>query len=356
LATAVAYLAAPSSVIHPHDYYAKVGPKGMNERPIGTGPYRVVEHARGKYIRLERNPNYFKDGPKSQPRIDEVEIRFIPDAQTRVAEVVSGGVDLISRVSTDQAEQLRAVPNLNVVSGEAASGSYLQMNTLQSTPAPQLRDIKVRKAIMHAIDRETIARFLIGEGSRMLNAECHPSEFGCVDRDVPRYAYNPKKSRQLLKEAGFAKGFDIDLYAWADRNRAEAIMGYLSAVGIRARLRFLQFPALRDARRAGRAALVLDGWGSGSISDVSNSVSLHHEFSSDDVNRDAEVRDLLLRGDAALDPEMRKVAYAKALALIAERAYVVPLYSSTLYYVAARDLVFTPPSDNVLRFWEMYYK
>ena len=54
---AIEYLAGPLP-IHPHEYYAKVGPKGMNEKPIGSGPYRVSEHALGKYIRLERNPEF----------------------------------------------------------------------------------------------------------------------------------------------------------------------------------------------------------------------------------------------------------------------------------------------------------
>ena len=79
---AIEYLAGPV-VIHPHEYYAKVGPKGMNEKPVGSGPYRVVEHAIGKYIRLERNPDYFKDSPKPQPKIDKVEIRFIPGSRRR---------------------------------------------------------------------------------------------------------------------------------------------------------------------------------------------------------------------------------------------------------------------------------
>ncbi|TMJ54626.1 MAG: ABC transporter substrate-binding protein, partial [Alphaproteobacteria bacterium] len=54
---AIEYLAGPI-VIHPHAYYAQVGPQGMNQKPVGSGPYRVVEHAMGKYIRLVRNPDY----------------------------------------------------------------------------------------------------------------------------------------------------------------------------------------------------------------------------------------------------------------------------------------------------------
>ena len=75
----------------------------MNEKPVGSGPYRLVEHAIGKYMRLERNPDYFKDSPKAQPKIEKLEFRFMPDPQTRVAEVLSGGLDLIRHVTVDQA-------------------------------------------------------------------------------------------------------------------------------------------------------------------------------------------------------------------------------------------------------------
>ena len=99
---AIEYLAGPV-VIHPNEYYAKVGPQGMNEKPVGSGPYRISEHALGKLIRLERNPDYFKDSPKPQPKIDKIEIRVIPDAQTRVAEMLAGGADMIMHIAPDQA-------------------------------------------------------------------------------------------------------------------------------------------------------------------------------------------------------------------------------------------------------------
>ena len=61
------YLAGPIVIIRTSTT-PRSGRKGVNEKPIGTGPYRVTEHAVGKYIRTERNPDYFKDSPKSQPR------------------------------------------------------------------------------------------------------------------------------------------------------------------------------------------------------------------------------------------------------------------------------------------------
>ena len=79
---AIEYLAGPLAIF-PHEYFAKNGPQGMNLKPVGSGPYRITEHSLGKYVRMERNPDYFKDSPKPQPTIDKIEIRFIPDGQTR---------------------------------------------------------------------------------------------------------------------------------------------------------------------------------------------------------------------------------------------------------------------------------
>jgi peptide/nickel transport system substrate-binding protein len=352
---AIEYLAGPV-VIHPNEYYEKAGPKGMNEKPVGSGPYRVTEHAVGKYIRLERNPDYFKDSPKGQAKIEKVEIRFIPDRQTQVAEVLSGGIDLIMHVSLDQANQLKAAPNVQVVSGETMRIVFLNLNTLENAPAPQLKDIRVRKAIAHAIDREAMVKEIVGASARVLYTQCFPSQFGCTDQGAPRYAYDPAKAKQLLKDAGFPDGLELDFYAYRERNQTEAMIGYLRAVGIKANLRFMQYAAMRDAVRAGKAPIVHQTWGSFSINDVSASIPVYFKFLPDDVNRVPEIRDALERGDSSVDPEARAVAYKKALTLIAEGAYSVPLYSLPVFYAAAKDLNFVAYPDEIPRFWEMTYK
>jgi peptide/nickel transport system substrate-binding protein len=352
---AIEYLAGPV-VIHPHKYYSKVGPQGMNEHPVGSGPYRVVKHAVGKFIRLERNTDYFRDSPRPQPRVDKIEIRFIPDGETRVAEMLAGGLDMIMSVAPDQAQQLKSVPQLQVKSGETMRYVFLQFNTTKTTPAPQLRDLRVRKAIMYAIDRETMIKSIVGEGARLLHTVCFPSQFGCTDEGAPRYNYDPARAKQLLAEAGFPDGFNIDLYAYRERNQTEAIIGYLRAVGINANLRFMQYPAMRDAMRSGKAPMIHQTWGSFSINDVSAATPVFHKFTPDDLNRDAEVRDLLEQGDSSVDPAMRKQSYRNALILIAERLYAIPLYSLPTYYVAAKDLDFNAYSDELPRFWEMSWK
>jgi peptide/nickel transport system substrate-binding protein len=353
---APAFLASQRHVVHPSDYYARVGPQGMNAEPVGTGPWRVTKHELGKVIRLARNPSYFAGGPKSTPAIATAEIRFIPDPQTRVAEVVAGGVDIITDVARDQAQQLRGRQGLQIAASESVSYVYLRMNALPRTPAPPLRDVRVRQAIMHAIDRQSMAEHLVGEHSRVLDTDCMPSLFGCDSTGVRRYDYDPERARALLAEAGYANGLALDLHAFRDRNQAEALMGYLEVVGIRARLRFRQNAAVTAARRAGRVALVDTGNGSGGVYDFGVSVAPFYDLSVDDLSHDPEIGDLIMRGDTATDPAERTAAYNAALRLIAERAYVLPLYTLTRYYIMAEDLVFEPHDDDMLRLWAMAWR
>jgi peptide/nickel transport system substrate-binding protein len=352
---AIEYLAGPV-VIHPNEYYAKAGPQGMNTAPVGSGPYKVVEHVVGKSVRLVRNADYFKDSPKPQPKIERIDIRFIPDRQTQMAEMLAGGLDFIMNVPPDQAEQIKVVPHLAVTSGETMRIVFLNLNTLPDTPQPALRDIRVRQAIQHAIDRPTMVKQLVGEGARVLHAMCYPSQFGCSDEKAKRFDYNPARAKQLMAEAGFPNGFEIDLYAYRERPQSEAMINYLRAIGIKANLRFMQYAAMREQVRANKAAMAHQTWGSFSVNDTSASTPVYFGGGPDDINRDPEVIALLNKGDNSVDPAVRKAAYADALGLIAERAMGVPLYALVTFYVNAKGLDYKTYADELPRFWEMSWK
>lgn len=351
---AIEYLAGPV-VIHPNEYYEKVGPKGQNEKPVGSGPYKVSNYVPGKSITLELNKDYFKDSPKPQPKIGKIDIRFIPDRQTQMAEMLSGGGDLIMHVPKDQADQLKTVPTLQVVSGETMRIVFMQMNVQDGTPAPALKDERVRKAIIHAIDREAMVKNIVGDGSRVINTICFPSQFGCTDEGATRYNYDPAKAKALLAEAG-VKDLTLDIVAYRERNQTEALIGYLQAVGIKTNLRFLQYAAMREQIATNKAMLTHQTWGSFSVNDVSAATPNYFAFRSEDVTRDPEVRDLLNKGNNSVDPAVRKEAYKGALKIIADKAYATPLYSLPVYYVANKDLNFKAYPDEMVRFWEMGWK
>ncbi len=352
---ALEYLAGPV-VIYPNEYYAKVGPKGMSEKPVGSGPYKVVEHQPGRLIRLQRNAEFLKESPRTQPSVERLELRLIPDQNTQMAELMAGGLDWIYNVAPDQAKQMKAVPNLEVTSGETMRIVWLTMATRDGSPVPQFKDVRVRKAINHAIDRQAMLKTVVGDTARVLHTQCFPGQFGCTDQGAARYEYNPAKAKALLAEAGYPNGFDVDLYAYRERPQTEAMIGYLRAVGIRANLRFMQYAAMRDALREGKAGFAHQTWGSFSVNDLSASTPVYFKFEADDVTRDQKVRELLDAGDNSVNPSVRQVAYRNALVQIAEQAYTVPLYSLPVYYAYTKDLRFTPYPDEIPRFWEVRWK
>ena len=352
---AIEYLTGPIAM-HPNEYYAKVGQKGMSEKPVGTGPYKVVENVIGKSIKLERHADYWAASQKPKASIEKLEVRMIPDRQTQVAEMLSGGLDLIMNVPVEQAEQLKTVPHLGVKSGATMRIVFIAMNVLPDGPSAPLRDLRVRQAINHAIDRDTMAKQLVGEGVIPINTICFPTQLGCTDEGTKRYPYDPAKAKALLAEAGFKDGLEIDLFGYRDRSQTEAMVNYLRAVGIKANLKFMQYAAMRDLNRANKVAMSHQTWGSYSLNDISASVSVYFKGIDDDSVKDKEIIALIEKGDTTVDTAARKDSYKKALGLIADRAYAVPLYALTTYYIAAKDLDFKAYPDELPRFWEMKWK
>ena len=116
---------------------------------------------------------------------------------------------------------------------------------------------------------------LVRGGSRPLYAPCFPAQFGCETQDVVEYAYDPDKARQLLADAGYGDGFELDLYAYRERDYAEAMIGDLRDIGIDVNLRFMTSPALLEQQRGGNTDMSFKTWGSYSVNDVSAFTSVY---------------------------------------------------------------------------------
>lgn len=351
---AIEYLSGPVSM-YPKDYYSKVGPSGMGLKPVGTGPYKVVEVEPGKHFVLEANENYF-DGPKGKPKIGKIDIRTIPDVNTQLAGLFSGSLDFIWQVPSDQAEQLKMMDKFTVANESTMRIGYLSMDAAgRAEKGEPFTKLKVRQAVSYAVDREAIVKSLLKGASKVVHSACFPSQFGCTE-DVKHYEYNPEKAKKLLAEAGYPEGFSVDLYAYRDPTYAEAIASYLNAAGIHAKVRMLQYSALREENMKGQVPFSFQTWGSYSVNDASAIVSQFFKFGSLDDARDEEVKKWLDVADTATDPEKRKEYYAKALKKIADQAYWLPLFSYNSNYVFTKEVSYQPTPDEVLRFVEMSWK
>ena len=346
--------------IYPKEYYSKVGTSGFGVKPIGTGPYKITDVTPGKKIVMVKNDNYFKDSPKGQPTISRIVWRTLPEINTQMAELMTGALDWIYLVPPDQAEQLAQIPSLTVVQAETMRIGYLVFDAANRSGKEHGMEnpfvkLEVRRAINHAINRDSIAKNLMGGQSRAVYTACFPTQFGC-EQDVKTYDYNPAKAKNLLKKAGYPNGFSTTLYAYRNRPIAEAIIGDLAAVGIKAKLMVMKYSALREKSRAGKAQMQFLTWGSYSINDVSAITSHFFEFEADDLSRDAVVKDLLIEADTSIDRAKRKELYSKALKRIADQAYWCPMFTYTSNNCYSKDLDFTPYPDAVPRFFQARWK
>ena len=169
---AIEYLSGPV-VIYPQKYFEKVGLDGFSKAPIGSGPYKITAVTPGKGVTMEKNTNYWKGSPLGEPSIGKLEFRVIPDKETQLAELMTGGVDWIWRVQADQAKQLSAVPNLSVLSAETMRVGFLQLDSRGISPGSEpLKDVRVRQAIAYAIDRKAMLDNLVRGGARLMNSAC----------------------------------------------------------------------------------------------------------------------------------------------------------------------------------------
>ena len=345
--------------VYPKAYYAEVGPKGFGLAPIGTGPYKVIELEPGKKIVMAKNEDYFKDSPKGQPSIGKIVWRTLPEMNTQMAELMTGSLDWIWLVAPDQAERLAKMPNLTVIPAETMRIGFITMDAAdrnaESGMDNPFKKLAVRRAVNHAINKGAISKNLVGGDSRSVYSACFPTQFGCTD-DVMKYDYDPEKAKKLLTEAGYPDGFETILYGYRNRPYAEAMVGDLAAVGIKAKLMMMKYAALREKRRAGKVQFDFQTWGSYSINDVSAIVSHFFEFSDDDMTRDPQVRDWLLEADTTIDSAKRKMLYKKALQRIAEQAYWAPLFTYVSNNCFSKDLDFTPYPDAVPRFFQASWK
>ncbi len=344
--------------IYPRAYRERVGAEVYSRQPVGAGPYRVTAQTPGASVDFERYDNYYADSPKGRPAIRRLSVRFVPDAATELTELLSGRADWIWAINPDQMANLARVPALEVARQESMRIGYLSIDAAGRTGAGNpLTNVLVRRAIWHAIDRQTIATSLVQGGSRVPAAPCYPTQFGCDAEAAVTYNYDPARARALLTEAGFPNGFDIEMVSYILPQWGASIQAYLQAVGIRARLSQMQVAAAVQRSLEGRNPLYLGSWGSYSINDVSAIFPVMLGGNGgDDYSRDPEITRLLEVGGSTVDPAARRAAYSAAIRRSTEQAYWLPMHTYVTTYGYNRQLNFRPWPDEMPRFFMSSWK
>jgi peptide/nickel transport system substrate-binding protein/oligopeptide transport system substrate-binding protein len=206
------------------------------------------------YLRLVPNPHH----PDHSTALEAIKYRIIPEAFTRLAEFESGSLDILTIPNAefsrflgdpDLAEMIQSVPELRIL--------YIGLNNTR----PPLTDVRVRRALNMAVDVDRIITVLAGGQAVRSSGAIPPSLPGYRER--PAYPYDPEAARQLLSQAGYPDGFDLEIWQRdsPEGNRIlEAVQGYLSAVGVRVRLIKREWSAFKEAVGAGKVDAFFLDW------------------------------------------------------------------------------------------------
>lgn len=191
---------APREILPKHLYEGTdVLTNPYNAEPIGTGPFKFVELT-GEYMKLKRNENYFKS---NLPYLDEIIVKFYPDSESITRGLLSGEIYAIREALTsDQMDRIMDDPNIEAKLVYTDSCHTLSYNMMK----PPLDDIRCRRALAHAIDREEIIDLF---GSRFLSFDSGIYPGAWYDNPEAKYPeYNLTKAEELLDEAGYERGSD----------------------------------------------------------------------------------------------------------------------------------------------------
>ena len=217
---------APQAVIE------EIGEDAYTEAPIGTGPYQFVEWLPQDRLVLEAFPDYWA----GEAPIQNVILRPITEGASRTAALRSGEVDVAMPVGIEEVEVIEEDPSLKILEVFGLQRQRLVLDTERFEP---FSDVRVREALNHAIDWESIISELLGGHAQRLPGIIVPLEAGWDEEKEP-YEYDPELARELLVEAGYEDGFQVDMAVRTGQPKIEevgaAIVGYLAEVGIDANM------------------------------------------------------------------------------------------------------------------------
>ncbi len=288
--------------------------ESLSHTPLGSGPFVLKEWVVGSHIRVEANPGYWDP---EVPGVNAIVVKFLPDAIAEIVAFETGELDIIAEVPGDLITRVRRIPGAQIE--EVASGSWIPM--IMRTDTPPFDDPRVRLAVKYAIDRQALVDIALGGRGIPANDHTIPPN-NPYYLDVPIREQDYDMARQLLEDAGYPDGFEMELVASMDRpTRARvalAIQQMVAPLGIKLNVTTMSHDIyIAQVYRQGGA--YIGWWGFRPTADG----NLYPFFTCDGswneyVYCNDEFDAILDEARGELDPERRTALYHRAQEILME--------------------------------------
>ncbi len=326
------------------------GDEWMQEHPVGTGPYKLVSWSRKQEHLLVRNDDYW--GPK--PYYKYVRVRIIPEQATQIAELLSGGVDIMKAVPPDQMDVINKSGAARTASSPILRTAMLQLDQAARSGPNPFTDKRVRQAANLASDQDAIIKHVLnGLGDRVATG-INPMAFGW-DQNLKPYKQDLARAKKLLAEAGYPNGVDIlfnevpPVVEPGIQQTNDAIVADMTKAGFRVKRNYVGDNTIAVARtKDGKAGPMFNwSWGYYSVFDadaILYDVFKCGEFYSYYCNK--ELDDLIVSGRSTLDQKKRAEIYVKAQKLLLDdAAYLYKWGLRGVWGISSRVEYSAPPDE-----------
>jgi len=335
-------LAMPPFAIASPAALQKYGDK-FNENPVGTGPFKFVEWRRNDRIVIEKFADYWD--PK-YPILDRVTFVSIPDNSARLNALLAGDVDLIDGINYSDVPTIEADSDLKIFSRPSMNVGYVGLTV---TRGP-MQDKRVRQALNHAVNKEEIIQAFY-EGYAIPAKNPMPPVISGYNDNIVDYEFDLEKAKQLLTEAGYPDGFEMELWAMPvprpympdGQKVAEAIKANFEKIGVKAKIVSMEWGTYLERTAAGDADAFMLGW-TGDNGDPDNFLYVLLDKDNIGTNNytyysNDELHEILIEAQSTPDEDKRAELYKRAQEIIKEDAPWIPLVHSQPLLAGRKDIV-----------------
>lgn len=329
------------------DYHDKVGDDGYATKPVGTGPYKLVEWVKDDRFVLEANPDYWRGAPA----IKTATFRPIPAEASRATALLSGEVDLVPSLPPSLLAQLERSDKVKTGVAQGFRTIFLAFN---STVAP-LNDPKIREAIDVSINRNAIAEQLLRGLGKPTGILVPPMNIG-YDPTLTPTAFDPEKAKQLVAEAGY-KGETISIQ-YPSNNIAmanevvQAIAGYMTEVGLKVELKPMEFTAFFPVWLQAKVdSAYFFAFGSSQYH-AETVLTTMFTKGSHAYEVDEEIDRLVNAAKAEADPAKQQEMLSDAFKRSNANRWHLPLYDEMQAYGMQPSIEYNPWPDGFIRLYD----
>jgi peptide/nickel transport system substrate-binding protein len=324
--------------------------------PVGTGIYKAVQVDRNAGTIIERYDG-FKTDPEEKAPSRRVHAIPMPDRQTQVAQLMTGGIDMLRGISPDTAKELERNPKINITNIASPSTFYMMLDSAGVSGNKALSDKRVRRAIFMAIDRDTLIKHLVpgSEVATKLEALCYKTTLDCK-YNVKAPDYDPAGAKKLLAEAGYANGFEFEYNVFSPYLQlGEAIAGDLRKIGIIAKIQSVDISLYRRKQGQGQLQGLSVLSPSATHPAASNILNILFEGPAFQYYNDSIISEAMADAGREFDDAKRADLYAKVFDRTNSESYIFPVTSIPTVYAHSSEIEILPDRYAAGDVWASSY-